>query len=360
MKVLSITNLNIGNSATMAERSLFKGLHQKGVDLTVVAANPNNESDDLIVAGIKVVFIPIKNKIDIKASRSVRALIKQENFDILHLTYARAITTGIIASIGLDVKIIGYIGSLSVHWHDLSAYLSFLNPRIDRMICLSNGVEQHMIKQAPRNLRGKTVRIYKGYEPSWINAVKPVERSTLSLPENAMIICCVANVRKIKGIPYLIKASDLLPPGLPVYFLLVGPGMDSPPIRRIINKSKYRENFRVLGYTREVLSYTALCDVYVQPSITEGLGRSVVEAMCLGKPVIVSGTGGVGELVDEGITGYHIPPRSPSALAEKIMICYSNRDKLFIMGAKGRDKIEKEFNSVRMIDETYKLFKSLV
>jgi glycosyltransferase involved in cell wall biosynthesis len=360
MKVLSFTNFNIGFAATLPERSLFKGLHDRGVDLTVVLPDPNNESAELEDYGIKVIFLPVRKKFDFKAIRLIRELVKRNNFDIIHLTFSKAITNVLIATFGLRVKLVAYIGSTSVHWHDPMAYLSFLNPRLDRLICLSNGVEEHMLKQAPRRLKGKTVRIYKGYETAWFDHIKPAGKIELNIPENGIIICSVANVRRIKGIKYLIRSAGFLPDNLPVYFLLIGKGMDSSPISRLVKNSKYSDNFRIMGFSSDVLSFTAACDIYVQPSITEGLGRSVIEAMCLGKPIITSGTGGVAELVDEGVNGFHIPSRSPSAIAGKILLCHNAVNDLKKMGEKSRERIKSQFSSAKMIEETFHLFSSIV
>jgi glycosyltransferase involved in cell wall biosynthesis len=82
--------------------------------------------------------------------------------------------------------------------------------------------------------------------------------------------------------------------------------------------------------------------------------------MSLSKPVIASGSGGVGELIEEGITGYHIRSKSPELLAEKILQCYENRNTLHMMGDSARRRIETKFNSELMIEETYNLFKSML
>jgi glycosyltransferase involved in cell wall biosynthesis len=208
-------------------------------------------------------------------------------------------------------------------------------------------------------MEGKTVRVYKGYDPAWFSDVNPADRNAIDIPGDGFLICCIANVRKIKGIPYLISSSGLLPEGLPVYFMLIGPGMDSPSMKKLIEKSPYRRNFRTLGQTEDVLSYTSICDLYIQPSITEGLGRSVIEAMCMGKPVIVSGRGGVGELILEGVNGYFVPARSPRSIAEKIMLCYENRNSLPDMGKKAKERIINDFSPRSMIDQTYKVFSDL-
>jgi glycosyltransferase involved in cell wall biosynthesis len=136
--------------------------------------------------------------------------------------------------------------------------------------------------------------------------------------------------------------------------------MNSESIKKQISRSRYNENFRTVGFTNEVLSYTAACDLYVQPSLTEGLGRSVVEAMCLGKPTLVSGTGGVGELVDEGNTGYYVPAASAEAIADKIRYCFENCHLMPLMGEKAKHRIETSFNSEQMADQTFHLFRSIV
>jgi glycosyltransferase involved in cell wall biosynthesis len=360
MKVLSITNLCHGFSATLPERQLFKGLKARGADMTVVTHWKTPESEDLEKAGIRMEYIHFRGKIDLKAIRSLRALLKKENFDILYVTFSRAVTNVLFATRGIEIKIIGYIGSISIHWHDPFAHLSFLNNRFDRIICLSNGVEEHLLKQSHGRLAGRTKRIYKGYDPHWLSGVIAADRTEMGIPGDAMLACCVANVRKIKGIPYLIRAANHLPPGLKIYFILVGSGMDSPAIRKLIEKTQYRNNFITMGNTPDVLSYTAACDIYIQPSLTEGLGRSVIEAMCMRKPVIVSGIGGVGELIEEGKNGFFVPAASPGLIAAKLLWYYENRNRIREMGFAAQDGIMKNFSPDAMIGQTYSLFSSTV
>ena len=332
MKVLIITDLCRGYSVTLPERSLFRGLVSKGAELQVMSLWETPETQEVAATGVKVHYLKMTKKIDFGIIRELRKILLKEKFDIIYLTFGKAITNTLIASRGIDVRIVAYIGSLNVHWHDPSAYLSFLNRRIERIICLSDGVKEHLLKQSGKWLRERAVRIYKGYDPDWVQITRPINKSELNIPENAMVVCCIANVRRVKGIPYLIKAANFLPEGLPVYFILVGKNMDSPDLMRLVRRSKYCDNFRVFGFTNDIFSYSALCDLYVQPSVAEGLGRSLIEAMCLAKPVIVTEKGGSKELVNEGINGYVVPAKSPEALAEKIELCYRNRDRLSYMG----------------------------
>ena len=360
MKVLHITNLCLGYSATLPEIKLFKGLAAKGVEQTVIVHWQTPESIELESAGIKVIYLPIIKKIDFKVIWKLRMLIRTEKYDILYLTYGKAITNGLIASWGLSVKIVSFLGSLSLYWHDPFSYSSFLNRRIDKLICICDGVEEHVLKQAPHRMKNKTIRIYFGYDPEWLKDVIPADRKNLGIPENAFVVCCVANIRKVKGVNYLIKAADLLPPNLPVWFLLVGDKSDSRAVRRNIRRTSYPDNFITIGYSKNPLSYAAICDLYIQPSLSEGLPRSVMEAMCLRKPVIVTEKGGAKELVKDGINGYVVPGKSAKAIAEKINYCYQNRDTLSEMGEKSRERIISDFSFHSMIEQTYDLFSNLL
>jgi glycosyltransferase involved in cell wall biosynthesis len=360
MKVLIIINLCLGSSATLPERNLIKGLHAKGVDFTVLTHWSTPESIDLESAGIKVVYQTIASKVDISAIRRIRSLLKEEKYDLMHFTYSKAITNGLIASRGSGIKTVGYLGALSVYWHDPFAYLSFLNRRIDKLICLSDAVEEHVLRQAPVRMKGKTVRIYKGYNPEWLNNIVPGNRKEYNIPEDAFVVCCLANVRKVKGVDYLIRSAAHLPSSLPVWFILVGKNTDSKSVRRKIASTGRADKFITTGHSKDPLSYTSICDLYIQPSISEGLGRSVIEAMCLRKPVVVTENGGARELVEEGINGYIIPVKSSLAIAETIAKCYDNRGKLPAMGEKARERILNDFSPQTTIDSTYDLYKNIL
>jgi glycosyltransferase involved in cell wall biosynthesis len=360
MKVLIITDLCRGYSVTLPERSLFRGLVSKGVDLQVMSLWETPETLEVEATGVKVHYLKMTKKIDFGIIRELRKILEREKFDILFLTFGKAITNTLIASRGIDVKIIGYIGSLNVHWHDPFAYLSFLNRRIEKMICLSDGVLEHLLKQSGSWMKERAVRVYKGYDPEWVKVTGNISKSDLNIPDNAMVVCCIANVRRVKGIPYLIRAANHITAGLPIYFILVGKGMDSPYLTWMVRRSKYRDNFRVFGFTNDIFSYTSLCDLYVQPSIAEGLGRSLIEAMCLAKPAIVTEKGGSKELVTDHINGYVVPSKSSEALAERIEFCYNNRNRLKDMGLKSLKRILEDFSPQRMVDGTYNVFKEVL
>jgi L-malate glycosyltransferase len=358
-KVLFATHISQPGSPSLAERMFVKGLYLQGVDLTVITHCQTKETLELEALGISFEYFPITKKISFSTIERIRNLLLTGKYDIMHLTYGKAITNGIFAAKGIPVKIVVFFGSMSIYWHDPSAYLSFLNSRIDRIICISDNVRDHVKNQLPKRNRNKAIRIYRGFDPLWLGHIVPVTRESLNIPEDAFVIGCVATVRKIKGIPYLIDASNSLPADLPVYFIIVGSNSDSQEVKKLIAATKYKDNFRLLGKQPVAPAYTAICDLYVQPSITEGLGRAIIEAMSLCKPVIVTDNGGAKELINEGECGFVVPAKSSAAIAEKILFCYNNRASLKRIGENASERINSHFHINNSVRQTIDLYQEL-
>ena len=248
---------------------------------------------------------------------------------------------------------------MSLHWYDPSAYLGFLNHRIDHYICVSQAVAQHVKRQLRSHRKECVTVIPRGFDTDWLKTLSPVSRNELSIPDNAFIVCSVAIVRRVKGIPFLIKATQKLPPGLPVYFLLVGDDTDSRKIKRYVAKSPYKENFRIIGKVPFAPGYIAACDLYVQPSLHEGLGRALAEAMSLGKIVVATEGGGTNELITKDIDGFIIPIKSPEAIADIIVRALKNRDNINLMGEKAAIKVRNEFTIADAINKTYQVYRKI-
>ncbi|KKN87059.1 hypothetical protein LCGC14_0263290 [marine sediment metagenome] len=118
-----------------------------------------------------------------------------------------------------------------------------------------------------------------------------------------------------KGVIYLVQAWTMLNYS-DSRLILAGSGTEAlaPEIRNIAAEGL----FVLLGRVASPSDLYNVCSVYCQPSVTEGFGIEVLEAMAHGRPVIVSEGAGASDLVDDGVTGFVVPIRSPEAIAERI------------------------------------------
>lgn len=97
------------------------------------------------------------------------------------------------------------------------------------------------------------------------------------------------------------------------------------------------------GFVDSISELYNASSVYVQPSVCEGFGIEVLEAMAHGRPVIVSEGAGAADAITDGVTGFIVPKRDPKAIAEKIDWCYKNQDKLAQMGLTARKHVAERY-----------------
>jgi len=141
--------------------------------------------------------------------------------------------------------------------------------------------------------------------------------------------------------------------------LIVGDGSELPVLREMADHSPaLRGRVHFLGSMGRIPEFLNAIDVYVLPSICEGISNSLLEAMATGLPVIVSDTGGNPEVVG-GAAGLLFPVGSEERLAEQLVFLYRNHDARAEFGRQALRKVQAEFSldsMVRQYEEMYSEF----
>lgn len=165
-----------------------------------------------------------------------------------------------------------------------------------------------------------------------------IPKEIAPLPEN-FTVGYLGSLGPDKGLIYLIMAWSSL--NYPDSELLFAGGYPQLIQSYIQGLSKTDARFRVIGWLPEPRNLYDACSVYIQPSVTEGFGMEIPEAMAHGRPVIVSeGTGSV-DCVEDGKEGFIVPIRDPRKLADRIRWFKDNPDQIKAMGQRARIKAEK-------------------
>lgn len=138
-------------------------------------------------------------------------------------------------------------------------------------------------------------------------------------PPEAIVVGSVGWLTAVKGHRTLIEAIATLKPDHPrLYLVLVGGGDLRDELRTHATRLGIGEAVQFLGTRTDVPDCVGAMDLYVQPSLNEGMGRALVEAMAAGRPVIASRVGGIPAVVDHRRTGLLVPPGDSGALAAAI------------------------------------------
>ncbi|HEY8520456.1 MAG TPA: glycosyltransferase family 4 protein [Gammaproteobacteria bacterium] len=358
---MSIKALCIVEDADRPTVATFVGLHAAHVDVTVVCPRAAPYRAWLAEAGVRLLDLPLRRRIDPAGIRALRAELRRGGYDILHLFGNRALQNGLLAATGLPVRVVAYRGIVgNVSFFSPVSWLRLLNPRIDRIVCVADAVRDHFLRMRPAFLRvppERLVRIYKGHSLDWYRE-QPANLAELGIPPGAFVVGCVANYRPRKGIEYLVDAVARLPAD--VHLLLVG-HTQAPRLTAAIEASGAGQRIHRVGHRADAPALTAACDVFVLPSIRrEGLPRSVIEAMAYGVPPIVTACGGSPELVVDGQSGIVVPVADSAAIAAAIERLRSDPALRRRMGEAARERIRTSFRIEDTIEQTLALYRSLV
>jgi len=359
IKILVISNYTNTISAR-PEAEIFLGLKQKGVEITIITEKDSEYAKKFEAAGIRVIDGLPKKKNCGKSQELIRNELIQGKYDALLLYNSKAISNGIKAAKNLPVKVIlyrGYTGN--TNWWDPTAYTKYLHPRVNKIICNANAIQELFERQLFFK-KGKAVTINKGHDLSWYEGIEKTDLTVFGIPDDAFVITCVANARRMKGMKYLVKAMDFIPTNLPIHLLLVGTGLDSVEIMNIVSKSPNKDKIHFTGFRKDGLNIVKSSNAFVLASIKgESITKAVIEAMSLGIAPLITLIPGNRELVVNGESGLVVLMKNPKALAEGMVTLYNNPELCNKYGIQAKERIKTVFNTQQTVEGYFSLLKEL-
>lgn len=183
-------------------------------------------------------------------------------------------------------------------------------------------------------------------------------RKVLRIDENKTVIGTVGRLTAIKGQDVLIRAAaELAKTRADVLLVILGAGELQGELEKQVQYSGISEIVRFLGWRPDVCRVMSAFDIFCLPSLNEGMGKVVVEAMAMGLPVVASDVGGIKNLVGDGENGLLVPPGNASALAAALDSMCNNPQKRRLMGASGRQKAPS-YSAAAMVAKIEKLYQS--
>lgn len=235
-----------------------------------------------------------------------------------------------------------------------------LLPLIDQLICVSEAA--YATYQAASVPAEKLTIVRNGIQPPVVTVDRTEVRRSLGLPNEAQIVLTVARLTEQKGHRYLVEAMPTILQAAPqVYFVWAGDGPLEAKLRHQLEELAIPAE-RVIfgGWRNDVLQLLAAADLFVLPSLFEGLPLVVLEALAVGIPVIGTRVCGTSEAIEDGVSGCLVEPANSQQLATAISTALTQPAQAAHWRNAGRRRFEKLFNAERMTQETVALYRRLL
>jgi glycosyltransferase involved in cell wall biosynthesis len=277
---------------------------------------------------------------DVRAFLEILRLIRSERPDVLHANSSKAGILGRLAATLARVP----VRVFTVHGWAFRAYSGaagllylwadrLLAPVTEMTICVARSDLDAGVR-ARTCRRGRATVIPNGVALG-VPQARPRDGGPLR-------IVSVARLRRPKDVLTLVRAVALLPPG-GARATVVGDGPQRAEVADEIRRLGV-DGVDLVGERDDVPEMLAASDVFVLPTLSEGLPMSALEAMAAGLPVVAAAVGGVPELVDDGETGLLVPPGRPDALAAALGRLAADRALARRLGAAGRRRAQARFD----------------
>jgi glycosyltransferase involved in cell wall biosynthesis len=317
-------------------------------------------------AGIQCRPLRVRNSIDVVSGLKLRALLARESYDVVHFhtarahalaPYARGRADGVIVTRRMD-----YAPSrLSAFW--------LYNRAVDRVVAISEGVAAALKSAGVK--RDRITIIPSGvdcahFAPPTASAWQQA-RAALGLLPADIAIGTVGSLVARKGHRVLVDAMALArdievvasaPNAMPGHLrcFIAGAGPLQATLVAQIRRQGLDNCVRMMGARNDPRCLLWALDIFIMPSLNEGLGVAALEAMACGLPVVASAIGGLREVVEHGRTGYLIAPGDVNALAEALRALAHAHQCRTALGAAGRQRAVASFRMEVMAQRTLELY----
>ena len=335
-----------------------RALHPRRVAFDVVSLAPDPEpsfTTELRAIGVRVRHVPGRGLRDVHRAGALAELIRRLRPDVVHthLTYANIL--GTLAAKLAQRPCVASIHNVDSNQLKLASPKRWLEGQVlrrwaTRVVVVAEGARPRVAHNfgVPAD---HLVTLSNALDPHTVRLPVPYNRAAmrraLGATPGESLLCTIARLDPSKGQTYFLQALAEVRarnPRIRFRALLVGDGPRREDLRRVAASLGLADRVHLLGIRRDVAEIIAASDVFVLPSLNEGLSQALLEAMALGVPVIATDVGGTADAVVPGRTGWLVAAADSSGLATAIDHVLGNEREAATRAAAARNLIQRQFS----------------
>jgi len=337
----------------------------------IMLVEPDNPMDDMVAAagarGITVHKLTIRRDYDVTVSYQLLRTLRQIKPDLVHTHLIHADLFGITAA-----RLGGYPVITGRHNDDdfrTKSAVKTGNAVLWRLarggIAISEAIRKFTVdvEGAPSD---KVRVVHYGIEhqtpsPDELNQARANLREELNLSQDVLIVGAVCRLVGQKGMTYGIDAFKQVMQHFPdAHLVIAGDGDLRVTLEAQVKQLELSENVHFLGWRDDAPQILAGLDVFLMPSLWEGFGLVLLEAMSKRIPVVASDVSAIPEVVRHGETGLLVQPRDVDGLCDAMLTLLSDRPLRLHMGMMAEDRVENHFSAERMAEATIAVYREFL
>lgn len=346
-RVLFLTHdLSFRGSSILLLRQA-QGLEARGVE-TIVLCTRTEKLDPGLTANVNVITVPgygvpVWGRV---VGRSVLSQLKNQPPDVIHVHGPAMLSQGIALGRTLERPV---VLTLTDQTEAARVVLSSGNDVCRAIVCVSESVRAALPARLDQ-IEQRVIPPGVSLDPS---AIHPPILEGERLP----VVGIAGPLEVIKGGSFFLRACHrVIDSGTEIRIVVVGSGPEEKNLRKLATSLELDDYITFVDDGTSMTAYLTAIDIFCLPSLQQGFGVIMLEAMALGRPAIASGVGGVLSILKDGENGFVVPPSDSRILADRILQLLKDHKLANRIAIAGQNLVEDRFTKERMVQDILALF----
>ncbi|MCH8499096.1 MAG: glycosyltransferase [Marinobacter sp.] len=366
IRVLHVTfNMGIGGTEQVI-RQLVLGLPRQQVinEVLCIDGHIGPIGELLQAQDVPVTSVQRQPGFDLNLIKAIRSRLREGKFDIVHCHQYTPYLYGWLAALGTPAKVV-FTEHGRFHPDRYRYKAALINPI---MALLTPAVVA--ISSATRDALARFEFMPKGKIQVIYNGIAPLQREPeatarlrkeLGIPEDAFVVGTVSRLDPVKNQAMMLRAFKLFLDQCPRgWLLMVGDGPDRQMLETLAQELSIAHRMTFTGFIKAPANHLAMMEVFLLSSHTEGTSMTLLEAMSLGIPAIVTNVGGNGEIVKPTVTGLTVPADNDRDFANALVNLEKHVAMRTDMSKASFNDFKENFLSSKMIEKYHEVYCSII
>ena len=336
----------------------MNALKQRGHHVTLVC-RPNGEIlSHAKEIGVDVIPLRMKGDFDPVTILQIFWILKKKEIDVILTNMDKELRLAGIAARLAKVRTVICRKGIDFPLKNNLRYRFTYNKLATKIVANSLATKTTLLENAPWLNPARIHVIYNGINPDLYldNATRDL-RKELNIPNHVPLVGFVGRLNVQKGISYLLEAFDnIAKENSRVQFLVAGDGDLKDEMISFAKEKGFYKRLTFTGFRKDIANVMRTIDILVLPSLWEGFGIVLIEAMAAKKPCITTQISSMPEIVGHNVTGLVVPPKDIKSLTSAMLKLINDEQLAKQMGENGRKLVMEKFSLDKMIEDYEQLF----